>query len=259
MAFEYEDVRMILESLARLDRRDHLLVLGDAVVHFGPDDLGRLAKETNFQLASRPAQLDPFTLGEALGFAHTETLDVNGRATLTFDLHKELPDDLAGRFDCVIDAGVLFWCSDPAAALRNIARMLCVDGLIVHISAVTGHFGRGYWDVHPLLFEDFYLPNGFEFVRSSMRPKFRPHGFLARFAHRLPISNRVTYSDRPGNVYLKQSRFNQIAFTNRFAAGGEANLLPNNVLGVYVFQKRIDQPLQMPVRTGPYSAEESAA
>src|SRR5438270_491062 len=67
MGIEYEDMRVILEATRTLERREKLLVLGDAVVHFTGAGLTQLATETGATLAATPdAQLDSFALGRAL-------------------------------------------------------------------------------------------------------------------------------------------------------------------------------------------------
>jgi hypothetical protein len=256
VAIEYEDLRTILETVRDETARKRLLVLGDALVHVEPQELTALASETGFQLASTPDRLDPFTLGDALGFARTETLDVNGRASIDLDLHAPPPPELAEAYDCLIDAGVLFWCSDPGAALRSILTMVNVGGTIIHICAVSGHYGRGYYNVHPLLFEDFYLGNGCEFRVATYRPKFRPRGLLRQLARLARWENEVTRSEQAGDVYLAESTLNRIGFAPRYRAPVESNIVPNNVLGVFVFRKVRSGPIVMPLRTSPYEPDD---
>jgi hypothetical protein len=257
VAIEYEDLRTILETLRDQTTRERLLVLGDALVHVDPGQLTTLAAETGFALASAAVpRLDPFTLGDALGFARTETLDVNGRASIELDLHAPPPSELIEAYDCLIDAGVLFWCSDPGAALRSILAMVKVGGTVIHICAVSGHYGRGYYNVHPLLFEDFYLGNACEFRLATYRPKFRPRGILRMFARLARLENEVSRSTEPGGVYLADSTLNRISFAPRYREPVESNIVPNNVLGVFVFRKLRSGPIAMPVRTSPYEAGE---
>ena len=106
MAIERDDMLTILEVLRARPGRDRLLILGDAIVHFSATELGRIANESDFPLATVPPELDPLTLGGALGFERTDTLDVNGRASIAMDLHGVPSPDLHGLYDCIIDAGV---------------------------------------------------------------------------------------------------------------------------------------------------------
>jgi hypothetical protein len=255
VAIEYEDLRTILEALRDQAVRDRLLILGDALIHVDPGQLAKLAAKSGFELASTPSHLDPFTLGNALGYAKTETLDVNGHASIELDLHAPTPPELVEAYDCLIDAGVLFWCSDPGAALRSILSMVKAGGTIIHVCAVSGHYGRGYYNVHPLLFEDFYLGNDCEFVVATYRPKFRPRGLLRRVAQLAGWKNEVSKSTRPGDVYLAESTLNRISFAPRYREPVESNVVPNNVLGVFVFRKLRSGPIVMPLRTSPYGVE----
>jgi hypothetical protein len=217
-------------------------------VHCDGPTLQQLADERGYPLATPPARLDAVSLGSSLGFQRVETLDIAGGASLQLNLHDEPPAELVDGFDCVIDAGVLFWCSDPGAALRTILRMARVGGVIAHITAVSGHYGRGYWDVHPRLFEDFYLRNGCEFIESSVRTKFRARGVTDRVAAQLGLRENTTSVTRePGNVYLAESRPTRIAFARRQSHRGEPNMIPNNVVGLFVFRKLREVPITMPV------------
>jgi SAM-dependent methyltransferase len=256
VGLEAEDLRTIMRALPLLERRQSLLVLGDAVVHPGEKEVARIAADERFDLAPLGGAPDPFTLGAALGFQKTQTLDANGRASLTLDLHEQPPAELHGAFDCVIDAGVLFWCSDPGAALRSIYTLTRPGGLAIHICALTGHYGRGYYDVHPLLFEDFYLGNGGELLEWTARTKHRARGLGRLVPVRLRRANSVSRRQRPGQVYLQDAGPRKIEFGENYPAGGEPNVVPNNVLGVYVFRKNGEAPPRMPLRTEPYRAGE---
>jgi hypothetical protein len=126
----------------------------------------------------------------------------------------------------------------------------------VHICAVSGHFGRGYYNVHPLLFEDFYLQNGCDHVVSTYRTKYRPRGMEQRLARLLRRDNTIWSTEQAGNVYLASASAASIRFANAFPADGEVNLIPNNVLGVFAFRKRERVTVRMPLRTAPYDAKE---
>lgn len=256
MGLEREDIDAIVGFLNRLDRREELLILGDAVIHCDGAELRRAAGRHSYPIIDPPEELEPFSLGRSLGFRRTETLDINGNASITLDLHGDPPDELVGVFDCIIDAGVLFWCSDPGAALRTILRIARVGGLIIHVAALSGYYGRGYYDIHPLLFEDFYLMNGCEFVISTARTRYRPRGLLGRVASRLRGRKEVTVNREPGNVYLSEGRLNRIAFSNRYADGREPNMLPNNAVGLFAFQKQRQTAVSMPVRSTAYEPGE---
>ena len=105
-------------------------------------------------------------------FENVETLDLNGKATLTIDLQENLSKKMFSKYDFIIDAGVLFWCFNPGDVLKNIYRMAKKDALIFHITALSGYFGRGYYNIHPKLFHDFYLKsNNSSFIQEAYRTK----------------------------------------------------------------------------------------
>ncbi|HLG69031.1 MAG TPA: hypothetical protein VK009_01265 [Chloroflexota bacterium] len=260
MAFEYEDVRFLLATFREgFPRREHLLVLGDAIFHVQPKHYVALARKMGVTLASQPQSLDPFTFGASLGFQTTLTLDVNGRASLNLDLCAPPAEEQVQRFDCVIDAGVLFWCFDPAAALRSILTMTRPGGLIAHITAVSGHYGRGYYNIHPLALEDFYLANGCQFLGASFRTKYQLPRLLAGLLRRLGFGNKVTFAFEPGSAYLNVSRFNRISFADHPREPAESNMIPNNATGVLLYRKvQTSDSVAFPVRSVLYGPEEAA-
>lgn len=178
MGIELNNMRQIFDALKSAPAlgTNRLLILGDAHIHFSVQQYVELASQVGYSLRSVPKLLTPDSLGGSLGFATTDTLDVNGKASLTFNLQHEIPADLLGQFDCLIDAGVLFWCFDPGVALKNIFKLVRKHGLLVHITAVSGFYGRCFYNIHPLLFERFYLINGCEYLGASYyaRPRQTP-------------------------------------------------------------------------------------
>jgi hypothetical protein len=111
--------------------------------------------------------------------------------------------------------------------------------------------------VHPLLLEDFYLVNQCEFVQSSFRTKFRFSGLLGRLSTRLHLRNAVTRYEEPGHVYLAESRLNYLGFAPRLRVPTERNMIPNNVLGVFIFRKLAGGEIVDPVRSTPFEQLQS--
>ena len=244
MGIERQDMRAMLRALKREmpAPSGRMLVLGDAVIHFTPADLRQLAAEEGMKLRELPAELTAFSLGKSLGFDETETLDINGRASINLDLQNTLPADLLARYDLVVDAGVLFWCFEPGTVLKNIFRLCKSGGLIFHITALSGYFGRGYYNVHPRLFEDFYLSNQCVFVQSSFRAKPRPTrtgrlaGKFSRFLRPPTDGTKTTYSDTPGAIYLDSATREHFKFAARLPTR-EAEVIPNNGVSTFACRK----------------------
>lgn len=254
MGIEYEDMRSILRVLKREMPKPtgNLLILGDAIIHFSPQSLQVMASDVGVDLQEIPLELTPFTLGKSLGFQKVETLDINGKAMINLDLQKSLPLELIEKYDFVIDAGVLFWCFEPGMVLQNIFRLISKNGLIFHITAISGYFGRGYYNIHPRLLEDFYLSNGCSYIQASYRTKARLSVFQKIYGKTVRLlgikQNRdegISYCYQPGEIYLYEAKRNRIKFTRELVMP-EPEEIPNNVVGTFAFRK-----LKMGEPTGP--------
>jgi len=253
MGIEYADMKLILATLKQEEsvRRGRLLILGDAVIHFSVDQYIALAKEFEYPLKVNPLTLTPFTLGESLGFATTETLDISGKASLTLNLQQDIPEDLLGQFDCLIDAGVLFWCFEPGLVLKNIYRLVKQGGLIIHITAVAGFFGRGYYNIQPLLFVDFYQTNQCQYICASYRATPRYRTLMMRVKSLLRFKKQagsVSHSISSEDVFLNEGMDGIISFTNKIKSP-ESGVIPNNTVGIFVFKKKSNIEPQEPVLT----------
>jgi SAM-dependent methyltransferase len=77
------------------------------------------------------------------------------------DLNGSLPDDLAERFDLVLDPGTLEHCFNIGCAIVNVARAVAVGGYVCHFSPMS-MFNHGFYNLNPTFFHDFYTQNGFE-------------------------------------------------------------------------------------------------
>jgi SAM-dependent methyltransferase len=251
VALEADDLRTILPALGELHPRNRLLMLGNANVLVASDALRALAAEAQYELAPWQGALDVFALGGALGFATTETLDVAGEPSIVHDLHVPVPGNLREKYDCVVDAGVLFWCADPAAALKNVFRLVRARGLIAHSVAVSGYYGRGYYSVHPRLLEDFYLLNGCTFVAATYRPRSSAGRRRSRLAARFfpSIRPRLSWNDAPGGVYLVSSDATRVVFGRRGHDFHDPPTMPTNVQGMLVFRKGRSTDPELPVLT----------
>ena len=252
MAIELNNMRTVLGAMALSppEGRGRLLILGDAQILFSGEQLVELAREAGYKLHAQPSgTLGPVELGRVLGFAATDTLDVNGKASLTLNLQQEMPSELTGRFSCLIDAGVLFWCFDPGVALKNIFRFVAPGGVFIHITAVSGFYGRCFYNIHPLLFESFYLQNACEYVGSSFYPRPRATSLMQRLKRvfsRGRAVQELSYVSSPGNVYLDEASASYLSFRGNLRRP-ESEVLPNNAVGTFAFRKMKDVQPQEPL------------
>lgn len=88
--------------------------------------------------------------------------DVSGReqADIIFDLGHQVPANMLGRFDFIYNGSVLDNVFDPAACIRNLARMLKPNGVTFGYEGIS-HFSAAYLKFSPDWFFDFFAINGF--------------------------------------------------------------------------------------------------
>jgi SAM-dependent methyltransferase len=181
--------------------------------------------------ASGNNAIDLLYFKELFGLARAETVDIAGSPSIQLDLQGRLPSELGGQFDVVIDAGTLFWCFDIAAVLENCLRMLKDRGEIIHVCALTGHFGRGYYNIHPKMFRDFYEQNGFELFATEIRVH-KQMSRLARLQRKLSEWKGRSVGDYlpigKDALFLKNADFVSMEFTPETTT--EAPMLPNDAL-----------------------------
>lgn len=102
-----------------------------------------------------------------LGIERFDVLDISGYegANIVQDLTAELSPALCGRYDFVLNGSCLDNCFDPAAALRNISRLLAANGRVMHME--HGSDLNGPWLMFsPGWLVDYYEANGFADVRA---------------------------------------------------------------------------------------------
>jgi hypothetical protein len=113
------------------------------------------------------------------------------------------------------------------------------DALIIHITGVCGFYGRCYYSIHPLLFEDFYLGNSCQYVVASYFARPKNISLIRKVKRWLKWSKPtedVTYSYRAGNVFLGTSGARALAFTAKLLVP-ESDIVPNNAVGTLIFKK----------------------
>lgn len=175
---------------------------------------------------------------EAYDLGRVETVDALGTPSIRLDLQSPVPSILHDQFDMVIDAGTLFWCFDVAAVLKNCLAMLKDRGVVIHVCALTGHFGRGYYNLHPKLFRDFYVSNGFEIISAEVRVH-KQTSRLAMWQKKMSEwRGRVVGEFRqiPERAFfLKDADFVSMEFTEEVAAS--APMLPNDALFLFAARR----------------------
>lgn len=238
-----------------------LLILGNVTIPISETEFRAAAAETDFPCVCFPSTLTAATLGEALGFEKTATLDISGDASIRHDLQEPAPAEHRHTYDVIIDAGVLFWCVNPGLALNTVYEMLKPQGRVVHITAVSGFYGRGYYNVHPRLFEDFYALNECRFILAAYRSRAARPTLLRRALRSLLRSFHLTSGQAPASDGVLGRR---ISNYGRIHLGGggrsffefsttpqsiQPAFIPNEIVGVMAFQKGAHRSSKAPVLT----------
>lgn len=124
--------------------------------------------EPDFDLTTRiPGQSSEFISDVALfrlfDVEELYALDISDYqyADIILDMNKQIPDELQGRFNLIIDGGTLDHVFDIRQAMMNISLMLKSEGRVIHLSPTSNYIGHGFYSFQPSLFFDYYLVNGF--------------------------------------------------------------------------------------------------
>jgi hypothetical protein len=166
VAIEMSDLIEIMSGISKIpaQKRKRLLFIGDTHFYVDCKDLVQTAQILGMNILDSTGPMSPTKFGYMCGFSYTDTLGLEGECSIRYNLMSPLPDELHLQFDLVIDAGVLFWTFNPGTALSNLSQMVSENGQIVHITALSGHFGAAYYNIHPKLFIDFYKLNEFDLL-----------------------------------------------------------------------------------------------
>jgi len=163
-----------------------------------------------------------------MNLSRAETLDVAGNSTIRADITAALPAGLEGAFDMVLDIGTLYWCFDVAAGWRNCISMLKPRGMVVHHSALTGYFGRGFYTFQPRLFRDFYDANGFSrcVLKVRTRKFFEDQSWFRRLSLRLNPASLRFEEIGSDEIFVNSADWRGFRFGRSFSP--EAATLPND-------------------------------
>jgi hypothetical protein len=202
-----------LDRIVAIGRNEGMFPNGNVLI------LGDCRFHTSW--ASGDNAVDRERFREMYGLGRLETVDMFGAPSLRMDLHEPPPDHLRGQFDMVIDAGTLFCCFDVAAVLRGCFEMMKDEAIIVHLSGLTGYYGRCYYNFHPAMFRDLYEQNDFVITNMEIRV-FKETCLAARLQQmwarwrRRPVGDYVRIDQ--SSTYVKYADFIGMEFTKEAAA-----------------------------------------
>ena len=167
MGFDLQTTRFVLEAKARGADFTDALTLGRQHLHISNSVYRREATRFGLQACDDAFSQAPFAEGllRGLGAASPNSLDASTYegATHIADLNLPIPDEMAGRFSVVIDAGTLEHVFDFRQSALNVARLLKVGGHFISVTPTNNFVGHGLYQFTPELFYRVFAPeNGFE-------------------------------------------------------------------------------------------------
>ena len=176
----------IAKGLARLlieESRDRpfsgrLLTLGKQDVFFTSPKLEKMAEEFGVKLnknikvtyslnqfSKQKGYISDVFLFKALGFSEVKSIDVNDYEStdIMFDLNNnEVPKELVGKFDVIMDSGTTEHIFHIPNCLNNLNMMLKKGGRIICCLPTSNYVDHGFYMFSPTLFWDYYSANKFD-------------------------------------------------------------------------------------------------
>lgn len=178
MGISISSLQMLLREASRRPFSGSILTLGRQDIAFTYDALVKNAQEYGIKLcnpgenclAAKPNDasrgcISDECLYKALGFSNFKAMDCSDfeSAHIIFDLNKsQVPQDLVGTFDCILNGGTIEHVFHLPNALNNLYKMLRVGGRIIHIAPSSNYIDHGFVMFSPTFFLDFYKANHFE-------------------------------------------------------------------------------------------------
>jgi hypothetical protein len=134
--------------------------IGQLRARYGPTD----ALQRDF---TKDVWADGF-LREFLGAEVVDSIDCSAfeGATLIHDLNLDIPSEIEGRYDAVVDLGALEHVFNFPTALKNCMRLVRVGGSLIVATPANNHCGHGFYQFSPeLFFRAFSQEQGFRVRR----------------------------------------------------------------------------------------------
>ncbi|GAB2878109.1 hypothetical protein ACCI51_08695 [Microbulbifer echini] len=133
------------------------ITLGRQAIHLGP----RLAKKI---LENVNSLFCESLLENRFGATKVDSIDNSNYegASITWDLNHPIDSTLEGYYNTVLDFGCSEHIFDIAQAIKNIAKLCKVGGLIIHSVPANQSCGHGFYQFSPEFFFSLYnKDNGF--------------------------------------------------------------------------------------------------
>jgi SAM-dependent methyltransferase len=188
-------LRFLVREHRRKPLRGSMLTLGRQCVYATFDEFLRICRDEGVSPVELPADAArrtnvPAWLGtplerntsdqavfRSLGLAEVLALDYSDfeGAELVGDLNRPVPEQLASRFDVILDSGTLEHVFDVRAALTNVGQMLRTGGRVIHITPCNNFANHGFYQFSPTLLADYYAANAFADLQVFVAEETGPH------------------------------------------------------------------------------------
>ncbi len=176
MGFICGNLRVLLSHRRQGVSFRKTLLLGRQQVFLRPSEIEGLAKEFPefaIQIRSCKPAFGDFSevwLKTCLGSEIVDSVDASDfeGATIVHDMNLDIdqadvPSDVVGTYDAVIDAGSLEHIFNVPVALQNCMRLLKTGGVLCLATVANNYCGHGFYQFSPELFFRVLQPeNGFE-------------------------------------------------------------------------------------------------
>lgn len=158
-------IALLLEEAVARPFSGKLATLGRQTIRATPKEIS--AQFARFGIVPRASvgdgEPEDQRLFRMMGFSSVESLDYSDYegATHVVDLNRDnLPPDLIGRFDVVLDSGTIEHVFHVPNALRNALNRAKEGGRVIFLSPSSNHVDHGFYMFSPTLFMDYLLANG---------------------------------------------------------------------------------------------------
>lgn len=79
---------------------------------------------------------------------------------IILDLNDPLPEHMRAKYDIVLDGGTTEHCFNIGQAIKNVAEMVRVGGVVIQGNGLN-NYNHGFYGINPTAYHDFYTQNGF--------------------------------------------------------------------------------------------------
>jgi len=168
------DIHFLIHVFTSAPALGKLVTLGRQTIHVSGKEVKQIAKARgllNHRLATLPdGCLNDLQLFQAFGFDTVDSIDCSKRdgATILHDLAIPLPQELRGRFQCVLDIGTMEHVSDCIQCLKNACELTAISGTLIQIVPATNNMDHGYFAFSPSFISDFFSANKWQVVEQMI-------------------------------------------------------------------------------------------